>query len=112
MVDIRLNGVMKTLPGALSVEELVDQLGYVIKMPLMDFDQAIARVRAAARDHARFWIVGQSQKSFASDADVEARVLAWMDRAFDRAADLGALTADDPGIRLYSVRPSAPGPAR
>src|SRR5437773_1222835 len=28
MVDIRLNGVMKTLPGALSVEELVDQLGY------------------------------------------------------------------------------------
>ena len=93
---------------------LEDQEGYVIKPPPVELERARARIGAAAAVYSRIWIVGQSTRSFASDAREEARVLAWMDETFTRAADLGALTGNDPIVRLYTVRPAPPsfGPMR
>jgi aminoglycoside N3'-acetyltransferase len=48
--------------------------------------------------------VGQSTKSFASDADAEGQLFAWLDAHARRLADFDALTDGDPHIRLYDVR--------
>jgi hypothetical protein len=50
------------------------------------------------------WIVGQSKKSFASDADAERHLLTWMDATYTRGADLSALTGGDPVVRQYLAR--------
>jgi 4-amino-4-deoxy-L-arabinose transferase-like glycosyltransferase len=85
---------------------LEDQEGYVIKPPPVEFERARARIGTAAAEYSRIWIIGQSTRSFASDAREQARVLAWMDETYDRAADLGGLTGDDPIVRLYTARPA------
>jgi hypothetical protein len=83
---------------------LEDQGGYVIKPASVELSQARARIEEAAAAHPRLWVVGQSRRSYASDAAEEARVLAWMDSTYNRTGDLGALTGNDPIVRLYSVR--------
>ena len=70
---------------------LEDQPGYVIKPPPRS--SSSGRARASARSpptHRRSGSIGQSTRSFASDAREEARVLAWMDETYDRVDDLGA----------------------
>ena len=47
---------------------LVDQPGYVIKPAAIRLSEAQPRIEAAARQATRLWIVGQSMRSFASDA--------------------------------------------
>jgi hypothetical protein len=84
-----------------------EQDAYVIKPPPVRFEQARSRVAAAAADHPRLWVIGQSSRSFASDPREEARVLEWMDRTYARAADLAAVVGPDPVVRLYERRPSA-----
>jgi uncharacterized membrane protein len=91
---------------------LADQPGYVIKPPPIEFDRAAARITGAAAMHPRLWIVGQSRRSFASDAQEESRLFAWMDARFDRVADLDALTGGDPVVRLYAVRQAPAGSTR
>jgi hypothetical protein len=80
---------------------LEEQTSYVIKAPPLDLARAQARVRQAAERHDRVWVVGQSEKSFASDPGDEARLFAWLDDHYERVADLDALTGGDPHIRLY-----------
>jgi 4-amino-4-deoxy-L-arabinose transferase-like glycosyltransferase len=87
---------------------LDEQDSYVIKPEGVRFDRARARIVETAARHPRMWLVGQSPRSFASDAGEEAKVLAWMDQTFTRVIDLGVLTASDPVVRLYEVR----GPSR
>ena len=82
---------------------LVDQPGYVMKPAAIQLVDAQPRIEAAARQATRLWVVGQSLRSFASDANEESRVLAWMDQTYRRVDDLGALTGDDPHIRVYAV---------
>jgi hypothetical protein len=84
---------------------LEDQGGYVIKPPPVDLKRARDRIGDAATEFSRMWVIGQSTRSYASDAREQERILAWMDSAYDRTADLGALTGNDPVIRLYTVRP-------
>lgn len=90
---------------------LEDQKEYVIKPPSVEFSRARARIAAAASTHPRMWVIGQSPRSFASDAKEQARVLAWMDATYERAADLGNLTGNDPIVRLYTVKSAAAAPA-
>jgi hypothetical protein len=89
---------------------LEDQKEYVIKPPAVELARARARIEAAAATHPRMWVIGQSPRSFSSDAREQARVLAWMDGAYDRVADLGNLTGNDPVVRLYAVRNRAGAP--
>jgi hypothetical protein len=83
---------------------LEDQGTYVIKPPPVRLEHARPRIEGAAAQHVRLWVIGQSRRSFASDAAEETRVLAWMDTAFERLADLDHLTGGDPAIRLYGRR--------
>lgn len=83
---------------------LEDQHTYVIKPPPVRLGVAQARVGTAAARHERLWVIGQSRRSFASDAAEEARILAWMDAEYERVADLDHLTGGDPVIRLYDVQ--------
>ena len=87
---------------------LEDQERYVIKPPPLTLEQARTRVLDAASRHPRLWLVGESTRSFASDAAEEARLLAWMDETFDRVSTLDALTGGDPTVRLYAVRSGSP----
>jgi mannosyltransferase len=91
---------------------LTEQGGYVIKPPALEFGRARSRILEIARQHPRFWFVGQSNKSFASNAREEARILEWLDETYDRGPDLGVLTGNDPVIRLYVTRmtPAAGSP--
>jgi hypothetical protein len=94
-----------TMPmQGLTFTALEEQEAYVIKPPPLDLDRAESRIRAAAGTHPRLWIVGQSTKSFASDADAEGQLFAWLDAHARRLADFDALTDGDPHIRLYDVR--------
>jgi 4-amino-4-deoxy-L-arabinose transferase-like glycosyltransferase len=88
---------------------LEDQERYVIKPPPVELARARSRILAAATVHPRMWVVGESTRSYASDPLEEARVLDWMDAAYNRTADLGRLTGDDPIVRLYARRDDAPG---
>jgi hypothetical protein len=88
---------------------LDEQDTYVIKPPPLDLAMARARVERVARGHPRFWVIGQSTKSFASDAADEARLFDWLDRRYSRLVDLGRLTDGDPTIRLYGVPPGTAG---
>ncbi|MEO8071456.1 MAG: hypothetical protein ABI652_08635 [Acidobacteriota bacterium] len=90
---------------------LEDQQVYVIKPPPVEFAHARARIEEAAARHPRLWVVGQSTKSFASDAREEGRIFAWMDQTYRRLDDLSALTDGDPTIRLYAT-PSLPVSSR
>jgi hypothetical protein len=87
---------------------LEDQERYVIKPPPLAFDRARTRVLDAASRHPRLWLVGESTRSFASNAAEEARLLAWMDETFDQVSTLDALTGGDPTVRLYAVRSESP----
>lgn len=86
---------------------LEDQGTYVIKPQALTFETAWLRVVGAARDHDRFWVIGQSRRSFASDAQEERRLLAVLDVAFVRRDDLSLITGSDPVVRLYERRPEA-----
>jgi 4-amino-4-deoxy-L-arabinose transferase-like glycosyltransferase len=83
---------------------LEEQGVYVIKPPPLDVARAQARVQITASRYPRVWIVGQSKKSFASDADAERHLLTWMDATYTRGADLSALTGGDPVVRQYLAR--------
>jgi 4-amino-4-deoxy-L-arabinose transferase-like glycosyltransferase len=100
----------------LTFTPLVEQETYVIKPEPLNLDKARSRASAAAGTHARLWIVGQSARSFTSrDGREERELLEWMDAQLGRIDDLGALTGDDPVVRLYRGRaaaPVAPGPGR
>ncbi len=85
---------------------LEDQPGYVIKPPAIRFDSARPRVEAMGRQYDRVWIVGQSARSFASNAAEEQRLFAWMDARYGRLDDLSALTGGDPVVRLYAGAPA------
>jgi uncharacterized membrane protein len=81
---------------------LEDQRTYVIKPPSMTLEGARSRVQDAARSFERLWLVGQSMRSFASDAREEQRLLGWMNREFVLVDDLSRLTGADPIVRLYA----------
>jgi 4-amino-4-deoxy-L-arabinose transferase-like glycosyltransferase len=83
---------------------LVDQPGYAIKPPLLEFDRARARVEQAANRYPRVWVIGQSRRSFASDPVEQARLFAWMDTRFSPISSLNDETGGDPEIRLYAMR--------
>lgn len=83
---------------------LVEQEAYVIKPEPLQLEEATRRALAAAARHPRFWVVGGSPRSFATDAGEEARLFAWLDATFVRLADLDQVTGADPVIRLYERR--------
>jgi len=88
-----------------------EQAEYVIKPPPLDLARAQARIADAASDHPRFWVVGQSMRSFASDAAEEARLFDWLGSRYQRLDDLDALTGADPHVHLYAaVPPTGSGP--
>jgi uncharacterized membrane protein len=87
---------------------LVEQDTYVIKPPPLDLDRAADRISRIARSHRRFWIVGQTPRSFASDDTREEALLRWLDARYDRIASLDHLTGGEPRILLYGVRQSDP----
>lgn len=96
------------LGAAMPMEGLVftpldGQESYVIKPPPLDLERARLKVQSIAARHPRFWVVGQTTRSFASDAGDEASLLAWLDSRFERIADLDRLTGGDPHIRLYGA---------
>ena len=92
----------------LTFTPLVEQATYVIKPKPLDVEVAKARALESARTHERLWVVGQSPRSFSSrDAAEERELLAWLDMRFGRLDDLGALTGDDPVVRLYRGRAAA-----
>ncbi len=96
------------LDDAMPIEGLVftaleEQDKYVIKPPALDLPEAERRVQAAARTHPRFWVVGQSMRSFASDAGREAALFAWLDAHYDEQVRLDDLTGGDPRIRAYAA---------
>jgi 4-amino-4-deoxy-L-arabinose transferase-like glycosyltransferase len=93
----------------LTFTALEEQAGYIMKPADLRVDAAQQRVTEVARTHGRFWIVGQSLRSFASNADAERQLLAWIDGRFTRVADLSSLTKGDPVVRLYA---SSPVPGR
>ncbi len=82
---------------------LEEQETYVIKPPPLDLERAREKVQHVAARHPRFWVVGQTTRSFASDAADEALLLEWLDSHFERIADLDRLTGGDPHIRLYGT---------
>ena len=86
----------------LTFTALKEQGGYVLKPAALRVEAAQRRVTDVLRTHRRFWIVGQSRRSFASDADAERQLLGWMDATFTRLEDLGWLTGGDPAVRLYA----------
>jgi hypothetical protein len=83
---------------------LVEQEAYVIKPPPLDLDRAADRIARIALSHRRFWIVGQTPRSFASDDVREEALLQWIDARYERIADLDDLTGGEPRILLYGVR--------
>jgi 4-amino-4-deoxy-L-arabinose transferase-like glycosyltransferase len=104
-------GAERPLMG-LTFTPLVEQATYVIKPDPLVVDLAKNRVLNAARAHDRLWIVGQSPRSFSSrDAAQEAELLAWMEARFGRVDDLGALTGNDPVVRLFRGRQALDAPA-
>jgi hypothetical protein len=88
---------------------LEDQPGYVIKPPTLELERAKVRVERAATRFARLWVVGQSRRSFASDAEAQTRLLEWMDSRWARLGDLTTVTNGDPDIRLYDTGGRRPG---
>lgn len=81
---------------------LEDQETYSIKPPSLSLDVAKPRVQAAAGSYERLWLIGQSPRSFASDAREEQRLVRWMNQQYTVVDDLSALTGADPIIRVYS----------
>ena len=59
---------------------LEDQGTYAIKPPALSLEVAKPRVLAAAGAHERLWLIGQSKRSFASDAREEQRLVRWMNQ--------------------------------
>jgi uncharacterized membrane protein len=82
---------------------LKDQATYVIKPQTVTLESAIPRIQAVEQHYDRFWLIGQSPRSFASDPQEERRLLDWMDERFGGPLQtLTDVTADDPVIRLYA----------
>jgi len=92
----------------LTFTALEEQGGYIIKPSELRVDAAQRRIADVARRHRRFWVVGQSRRSFASNAEAESRLLTWMDGTFRREADLSPLTGGDPVVRLYAASRAVP----
>jgi hypothetical protein len=90
----------------LTFTPLTEQNDYVIKPEPMQFDTARARVAPLVGDAARFWVIGQSPRSFASDAAEEARLLSWLSEHYDAVASLDHVTGGDPRIVLFRTRPN------
>ena len=86
---------------------LEDQGGYVIKPPPVTFARARGRILEAAATHDRFWFVGESTRSFVSNAREQERILTWMDETFERVRDLDYMTGGNPIVRLYARRGGA-----
>lgn len=93
--DVPMKGIVFTA--------LEDQGVYVIKPPALELDAVRSRVVAFMEQYDRVWIVGQSTRSFASDAMEERRLFTWID-GYGRLDDLSGLTGGDPIIRLYPGR--------
>lgn len=87
---------------------LEEQQTYVIKPPPFDVAYARDRVRELSRPYRRFWIVGQSTKSFASDAAGEQQLFDWIESRYAAVANLDRLTGGDPRVRLYDARAVSP----
>lgn len=85
---------------------LRDQRAYVIKPPAVDLSVAIRKVTDLERQYRRFWVIGQSTRSFSSDAGHEQALFAWLDGRYRRAGDANDLTGGDPQIRLYTFGPA------
>ena len=81
---------------------LENQPGYVIKPRDLDVELAKPIVRKAARHSHNLWVIGQSTRSFASDAGQQAALLEWMDTELGPGAVFDDLTGGDPAIRLYA----------
>jgi len=102
------------LKGTLPVQgvtftPLVEQDEYVIKPPPLDASGARLRVEKLMSRASRAWVIGQSPRSFASDADQQRLLLAWMDARYSEIARLDALTGGDPTIRVYGgANPAGP----
>lgn len=97
----------------LTFTPLVEQETYVIKPSPLDVERARQRIEAARARFARVWVVGGTQRSFATSAPAEAELFRWLDRTFTLEADLDGLTGGDPSIRLYALDPpGAPGAQR
>lgn len=95
--DVALKGLTFTA--------LEDQPGYAIKPGSLRLEQAQRRVIDAAGGHDRLWLVGQSPRSFASDAATQRELVAWMRSTFGQPVlDLGSATGRDPEILLFTVR--------
>jgi mannosyltransferase len=89
----------------LTFTALEDQPGYVIKPGTLRLEQAQSSVIVAARAHDRLWLVGQSPRSFASDAATQRELVAWMRSTFGQPVlDLGSVTGRDPEILVFKVR--------
>jgi hypothetical protein len=87
---------------------LADQGVYVMKPPRLTMETARRRVIALSGDYGRLWVVGQSQRSFASDPVEERKLLAWMRERFGAPAeDLDKVTGGDPVIVAF--RTGGPG---
>jgi uncharacterized membrane protein len=87
---------------------LEEQERYVIKPPPFDLDRARDRIVRIAQEHDRFWVVGQSPRSFRfDDPGAEVQLFAWLDAEYLRLTDLDAVTGGDPLIRAYGTPPRA-----
>jgi mannosyltransferase len=93
----------------LTFTPLLDQQEYVIKPAPLTLAVATERLTELVGSQQRFWIVGQSPRSFASDAAEERRVFQWLDERYVPLADLGDLTGGDPRVVLYGRRQAGGG---
>lgn len=82
---------------------LEDQGTYMIKPPDMDVESAWSRIQQFCLKYDRFWLVGQSSRSFASNADEERRLLDRMDRLLERLDELPRAGSGEPVVRLYGA---------
>jgi hypothetical protein len=98
----------------LTFTALTEQDTYVIKPPPLSVPVAQQRVRAAASEHRRFWVIGQSARSFSvRDTAEETTLFGWLDGEFEKDQDLTGLVGPDPVVRLYrSRKPALPRPER
>ena len=98
----------------LTFTPLTEQQTYVIKPPPLSVPAAQGRVRTVARDHGRFWVIGQSPRSFSvRDTAAEAALFEWLDGEYGLEQDLTGIAGPDPVVRRYrSRRPASPAPER
>jgi hypothetical protein len=81
---------------------LDDQGVYVMMPPRLTLDVARRRVLDLSASYTRLWLVGQSQRSFASDPAEERKLLGWMrDRFGAPVENLDPLTGGDPAIAAF-----------